>query len=140
MTVYRRAKFEPLNTSEASGNTPDPIETQKTSERGPTGPRIRNCGRNSTALRANSTVRDSYFLTPLAECIDVPTVLTRIERNQFGINGGPIGSKHRHIHSLYPDSEGLSNANWVVGNLFRSAQGSASVLFESGVQSAFFFF
>ena len=89
---------------------------------------------NSNALLAASTVRDSYFLTGLAECIDVPMILTRIERNQFGANGGSISPKHRHIHSVYPDAEGQTNANWIVGNLFRSAQGSESVLFESGVQ------
>jgi hypothetical protein len=84
----------------------------------------------SSALLATSTIRDSYFLTTLAECIDVPMVLTRIERNQFGVNGGPIGSKHRHIRSIYPSSE-QTNANWIVGNMFRSAQGSESVLFGS---------
>jgi hypothetical protein len=89
---------------------------------------------NPSALLATSSIRDSYFLTTLTECIDVAMVLTRIERNQFGVNGSWIGPKHRHIHSVDPVNEGQSNANWVVGNLFRSAQGTESVLFESGVQ------
>jgi hypothetical protein len=89
---------------------------------------------NTTALLANSTLRDNYFLTGLAECIDTPLVGTRIERNQFGLNGGSIGLTHRHIHSTYPNQSPESNANWIVGNQFSSAQGGESILIESGVQ------
>ena len=91
-------------------------------------------GANSQSLLATSTIRDSYFLAGLAEGIDVAMVLTRIERNQFGVNGGgAVASTRRHIHSTFPQAA-QNNANWVVGNLFRSAQGTESVLFESGAQ------
>jgi hypothetical protein len=88
----------------------------------------------STALLANSTIRDSYFLAGLAECIDTPLVGTRIERSQFGLNGGSPAPTQRHIHSVYPDQNPESNANWIVGNQFSSARGGESVLIESGVQ------
>jgi hypothetical protein len=36
--------------------------------------------------------------------------------------------------SFDPNAEGQTNMNWIVGNLFRSAAGTESVLFESGYQ------
>jgi hypothetical protein len=99
-------------------------------------------GGSRDALLANSTLRDNYFLTGLAEGIDTPMQSTRIERNQFGLNGDPNNrlAKRRHIHSASPpllstaDPGVDSNANWIVGNHFSSAIGSESVLFDQGVQ------
>jgi hypothetical protein len=92
---------------------------------------------DSAGILLISTIRDNYFLTGLSECIDVPMEVTWIERNHFGVNsvnGGWIGNRHRHIHSIYPGVEEQTTANWVSKNLFAKARGSESVLFESGVQ------
>jgi hypothetical protein len=97
---------------------------------------------DSTSLLRNSTLRDNYFLTDLAECIDTPMVATRIERNEFGQNGGSFGPRHRHIHSVNPGLVPYPSDNWVVGNVFRWAccetapgpgQSTESVYFESSV-------
>lgn len=89
---------------------------------------------NATALLASSTISGNHFYTDLSECIDVPMVLTHIERNQFGLHGSAIYERHRHIHSVYPGDVVGTNANWVVGNQFSSARGGQSVLFEQGAQ------
>jgi hypothetical protein len=87
-----------------------------------------------TGLLANSTIRGNYFYTDLSDCIDAPMVLTRIERNQFGLHGTNIYEKHQHIHSVYFGDVVGTNANWVVGNQFSSARGGQALLFEQGAQ------
>lgn len=89
---------------------------------------------NAKALLANSTLRDNHFYTELTECINTPMVLTRLERNQFGLHGNAIHEKHQHIRSVYSGDVVGTNANWLVGNQFSSARGSESVLFEQGAQ------
>jgi len=90
---------------------------------------------NSTAVLSTSVLRDNYFLAGLAEGIDTSMVATRIERNQFGLNG-PFGlaTTRRHIHSVYPGGQLQTNANFIVGNGFGYAKGSESLLFEAGVK------
>lgn len=89
---------------------------------------------NPKGLLANSTLRDNHFYTELTECINTPMVLTRLERNQFGLHGNAIHEKHQHIRSVYPGDIVGANANWLVGNQFSSARGGESVLFEQGAQ------
>ncbi len=87
-------------------------------------------GSSAQAVLADSIVRDSF----LAECIDVAMQATRIEHNSFGLNGGSIGPKHRHTHTVSAGEALETNANWIVGNHFSQAQGGESVLFENGAK------
>jgi len=84
-----------------------------------------------------STISGSYFLTGLAEGIDIPMQITAIEGNHFGVdsvNAGWIGSTHRHIHSFYAYAPGQTTEIRVINNTFARAKGAESVLFESGTQ------
>jgi hypothetical protein len=101
-------------------------------------------GRGAKAIAAangrwlyNSTIRENYFSTNLAEGIYAPIQSTRIERNHFGTAGDVPYWPHRHIYSV-PQSPlpgaALTNQNWIVNNRFFHAYGSESVRFEQGVQ------
>ncbi len=89
---------------------------------------------SAKGLLANSTLRDNHFYTELTECINAPMVLTRLERNQFGLHGNAIHEKHQHVRSVYSGDVVGTNANWLIGNQFSSARGGESVLFEQGAQ------
>ena len=97
----------------------------------------------ASAILQNSTIRGNYFLTELAECIATPMISTRIEHNEFGVNGLPNTQHHRHIYSAYSGPLPAGADNWIVGNAFRSAccvagpgggPGSESVFFDSRAQ------
>jgi hypothetical protein len=100
-----------------------------------------------SSVLVSSTLRDNFFLAELSDCIDTPMVSTRVERNEFGLNGS-LSPKHRHIHStLYTGLRPLPTAgdNWIVGNLFRCAPGALqqscamNSLSNAGVNESIYF-
>ena len=86
------------------------------------------------AALGDSTLRDNQFLTGLAEGIDTPMEIVRIENNQFGLRADPNDSRRhrRHIHSVA--LHGDNTAIWLSGNYFSGANGKEALRFDDATQ------